>query len=175
MAVVDAGCCATEPRAGHSASNYSRMLAWRLTAQCGAPFVLNHVHHGEHISYFLRLQWDSSSHEVFVILFAAKLVVSQELTYARITLFFSCRRFLLGNLNTDISETSRTSLSLDGIPLSSLPEPSTTPRRERSSSMSGKKSWQASLPRTLFSCCFSECCMMFVMLMCQGLGIFSTV
>ncbi|EIM84211.1 uncharacterized protein STEHIDRAFT_112650 [Stereum hirsutum FP-91666 SS1] len=41
--------------------------------------------------------------------------------------------------------------------------------------MTGKKSWQASLPRTLFSCCFSECCMMFVMLMCQGLGVFSTV
>lgn len=96
-------------------------------------------------------------------------------TYYRITLFFSSRRFLLGNLNTNISETPRTSHSIDEIPLSSLPEPSTTPRRERSSSMSGKKSWLASLPRTLFSCCFSECCMLFVMLMCQGLDIFSPV
>ncbi|EPQ55979.1 hypothetical protein GLOTRDRAFT_40958, partial [Gloeophyllum trabeum ATCC 11539] len=87
----------------------------------------------------------------------------------RCLLFASCRKYLLRSLYHDLQ-----SLSLPGEPgvmhsddveLTTLPAPSTSAALKR------KRPLHSTLSRGLFAICFSESCVLFFLLMCQGLDI----
>jgi len=94
----------------------------------------------------------------------------------RAALFFSCRRFLLGSLYHDLQDLSSAEVQAGAhmraeseFELETLPAPLQThvgirPRQ--------KTVLHSMLSRSLFSVSFSESCMMFLMLMAQGLNIF---
>jgi len=101
-------------------------------------------------------------------------------------LFFSCRKYLLRSLYHDLQDLSSEKVVpsqaelgsstrpvtnvQSGIELATLPSPST-----HSTSSAGKsRSLHSSVARTIFSVCFSESCVMFFFLLCQGLDLFDS-
>ncbi|KAF9559011.1 hypothetical protein CPC08DRAFT_709138 [Agrocybe pediades] len=119
------------------------------------------------------------------------------LTLGRFSLFFACRKYLLRTLYSDLkslsssttpgtprtAHTPRPSSSVlfdsrslhdngedDAIELDTLPVPTTQSRSNRHSDTAYVHS---SVSRVIFSWCFAESCLLFVLLMLQGLGVFS--
>ncbi|KIY71005.1 hypothetical protein CYLTODRAFT_429727 [Cylindrobasidium torrendii FP15055 ss-10] len=85
-------------------------------------------------------------------------------------LFVTSRKYVQGYLYSDLQELSSPSVEDGGeyieLQQSSLPAP-TTASTHRSTS-------QSVIPSTIFSLCFSECCMMFLLLMFQASNAFDS-
>lgn len=110
----------------------------------------------------------------------------------RFVLFFSCRKYLLRSLYHDLqdlsSDTKVTVSTQSEVPsstsqridasgdsdyeLDSLPAPNTQAKSHDVGVKGKKGSLHSVLARTAFSVCFSECCIMFLMLMAQGMDTF---
>ncbi|KAA1475759.1 hypothetical protein DENSPDRAFT_784045 [Dentipellis sp. KUC8613] len=89
----------------------------------------------------------------------------------RVALFLFCRRLLLGSLYEELTDVSSSTPNGEYVELDALPPPNSA------TSASGrlppsKRSLQSVLSRTLFCICFSESCTLFLILMCQGMGVF---
>lgn len=91
----------------------------------------------------------------------------------RFVLLFGCRKYLLrvvySNLRTlSGSEKDRTDVELDV-----LPTPSThTPKTSRFAADSAML--HSVISSTVFSWAFAECCMMFILLVLQGMNVFTS-
>ncbi|KZS97048.1 hypothetical protein SISNIDRAFT_547125 [Sistotremastrum niveocremeum HHB9708] len=100
---------------------------------------------------------------------------------ARIALFSFCQRVLLRALYVDLRSLSSSqpspstqSPSSSSIPLSSLglPHPTTTPTFSSSSANSGSS--HVRVARTVFPLCFSECCILFSLVIFQNIDFFDS-
>ncbi|KAI0315320.1 Abscisic acid G-protein coupled receptor-domain-containing protein [Amylostereum chailletii] len=90
----------------------------------------------------------------------------------RSALFFSCRRFVQSGLQQQLQHASNASLPEEDVELDVLPPPSAAPATP-SHKIALDSSLHSVASRALFSICFSESCVLFVMLMCQALDIFT--
>lgn len=114
-----------------------------------------------------------------VVLFALRLVPGhvpncQHSHAFRGVLLLSCRRYLLRSLYSDLQSLSDSTTSdeeVEGTPLETLPQPNTTTSRDAANTNSPKP-LHDTVSRLIFSMSFSECCMMFLLLMLQGLEVF---
>ncbi|KAH9924238.1 Abscisic acid G-protein coupled receptor-domain-containing protein [Amylocystis lapponica] len=97
----------------------------------------------------------------------------------RILLFFACRKYLLQTLYHDLQDLSaqhaadmvmQPRTDNNEVELDTLPSPSNS---KRSTLISSKRPFHSTLSRSLFSLCFSESCLLFLLLMCQGLDLFN--
>ncbi|THV03548.1 hypothetical protein K435DRAFT_747819 [Dendrothele bispora CBS 962.96] len=127
----------------------------------------------------------------------AVLIESGILLGLRLALFFSCRKYLLRSLYSDLRNLSVESQSsstltpgspaeeLDEIQLGalgSLPTPSTHGKSGPKGlagmlGMTGKRTrhpFHSTISRAVFALCFSESCILFVLLMCQALEVFES-
>ncbi|KAI8996260.1 Abscisic acid G-protein coupled receptor-domain-containing protein [Trametes punicea] len=110
-------------------------------------------------------------------------VQSLGLFAARAVLFYACRRFLLRNLYHDLQDLSARASSDPGTPvvvfdageteLEILPTPSASPASTPMGSR--KRPFHSALSRGLFSLCFSETCLLFLLLILQALDISTPV
>ncbi|KAK0237273.1 G protein-coupled receptor 89 [Armillaria nabsnona] len=86
-------------------------------------------------------------------------------------LFFGCRRYILRILYEDLQELSSTSGEAETIELS-LPTSSTS-IVQRSQKTATKEERHTSISHSTFALCFTESCTLFLLLMFQGLDIFT--
>ncbi|KJA24873.1 hypothetical protein HYPSUDRAFT_135640, partial [Hypholoma sublateritium FD-334 SS-4] len=100
---------------------------------------------------------------------------------SRFSLFFACRKYLFRTLYSDLRTLSSTATPgtptlsrRPNIELDTLPPPAThTPTSHKF--LSDDTTYiHTTVARVLFSWCFAESCMLFVLLMLQGLGVFSS-
>ncbi|KAF8890735.1 Abscisic acid G-protein coupled receptor-domain-containing protein [Infundibulicybe gibba] len=98
------------------------------------------------------------------------------LVVLRISLFFACRKFLLRSLYSNLQHLSslrgpiphhHDSIELNRLPMTQLPRSNDPAPHSRIASLHSTTS------RVLFSTCFSESCIMFILLMCEGVDVFS--
>ncbi|KAH8092180.1 Abscisic acid G-protein coupled receptor-domain-containing protein [Cristinia sonorae] len=98
---------------------------------------------------------------------------------ARLILFYTCRRYLLASLYHDLQgltsegvvPSSAGELDVDAVELETLPTHSPS-KHHHTPTPSRNRIFHSFVSRTLFSLSFSESCMLFLLLMCQGLDIF---
>ncbi|KAI0651100.1 Abscisic acid G-protein coupled receptor-domain-containing protein [Trametes meyenii] len=104
---------------------------------------------------------------------------SAVLLVARGGLFYACRRYLLCNLYHDLQDLSAKA-SVDApivvfdageTELGVLPTSATSSTAP--SNAARKRPFHSSLSRALFSLCFSETCVLFLLLLCQAMGVFN--
>ncbi|KAF8900147.1 Abscisic acid G-protein coupled receptor-domain-containing protein [Gymnopilus junonius] len=122
------------------------------------------------------------------------------LTLARFSLFFACRKYLLrslyldlrtltssalpstptseypnshGNIVFDANANGSSAADNEGIELDTLPLPTTHTPKSAKFSLEDTTYLHTSVSRVVFSWCFAESCMMFILLILQALGIFS--
>ncbi|KAJ6492833.1 G protein-coupled receptor 89 [Mycena vitilis] len=88
----------------------------------------------------------------------------------RATIFFSCRKYLLRSLYSDLQDLSGEEPSTI-IVREPLPSPITQSEREKPNRKT--ESVYSTLSSNVFAGCFSESCMLFVLLMLQGLSVLS--
>ncbi|KAI0633056.1 Abscisic acid G-protein coupled receptor-domain-containing protein [Trametes polyzona] len=101
---------------------------------------------------------------------------SVPLVAARGALYYACRRYLLRNLYHDLQDLSAKASSEAGAPvivfdageteLETLPTSATSPSTPTSPRT---RPLHSALSRALFSLCFSEACMLFLLLVCQAM------
>ncbi|KAI0297048.1 Abscisic acid G-protein coupled receptor-domain-containing protein [Multifurca ochricompacta] len=91
----------------------------------------------------------------------------------RIGLFATCRKFIDRSLYDELKQISQISPTENpALELDILPQPTASPTSGRKSS--GNDSFHSSLSKTLFALCFSESCVLFLLVMCQALNVFNT-
>ncbi|KAI0659540.1 Abscisic acid G-protein coupled receptor-domain-containing protein [Cubamyces menziesii] len=111
-------------------------------------------------------------------------VQSAGLLVIRAALFYACRRYLLRNLYHDLQDLSAKAASDSGAPvtvvfdsgdteLDTLPTSATSPTSV--SATSRKRPFHSALSRALFALCFSETCMLFLLLILQALDLSSPI
>ncbi|KAI0331388.1 hypothetical protein GY45DRAFT_1322435 [Cubamyces sp. BRFM 1775] len=111
-------------------------------------------------------------------------VQSAGLLVVRAALFYACRRYLLRNLYHDLQDLSAKAASDSGTPvtvvfdagdteLETLPTPSTSAASKPSTAR--KRPFHSALSRALFALCFSETCMLFLLLILQALDLSSPI
>ncbi|KAI0354206.1 hypothetical protein OH77DRAFT_517207 [Trametes cingulata] len=92
-------------------------------------------------------------------------------------LFYACRRYLLRNLYHDLQDLSAKAALQSNTPvvidageteLETLPTSSTT---ANTPTVARKRPFHSALSRGLFSLCFSETCILFLLLICQALDV----
>ena len=107
----------------------------------------------------------------------------------RFSLFFACRKYLLrilysnlatlstpavsGTHNNALSRSSTPGLDDASIELETLPPPTTQTPRSSHFVIKDPTYLHTSISRAIFSWCFAESCMLFLLLMLQGWGLFS--
>jgi hypothetical protein len=109
-------------------------------------------------------------------------------SFCRCILFFSCRRFLIDTFYSNLEDLSspsvkedvpgspsRNDIPLDGLSSAGLPLPAQSPsaKTTKHGRAGVKEALHTSISRSLFSLCFSESCMLFLLLMMQGLDVYS--
>jgi len=121
-------------------------------------------------------------------------------TFTRFSLFLACRKYLLRSLYSDLRSLSSTATpgtpgpshlsrppspfdtqfnlhraepSNSGVELDSLPLPATHTPKSSKFLAEDATFLHTAVSRIIFSWCFAESCMMFCLLMLQGLGMFS--
>ncbi|KAF8991314.1 Abscisic acid G-protein coupled receptor-domain-containing protein [Cyathus striatus] len=102
------------------------------------------------------------------------------LTVLRLLLYLACKRYLLSSLYTDLqsissttsSPTSPTTETENGVELAILPTPSVHTPKARS--FTDTTYLHSTVSRVLFSWTFAECCMLFFLLMLQGVDAMSS-
>ncbi|KAJ6626017.1 Abscisic acid G-protein coupled receptor-domain-containing protein [Mycena sp. CBHHK59/15] len=111
---------------------------------------------------------------------AATLPETLLLVVLRIILFFSCRKYLLRSLYSDLQDLSEqksvaraSSPSQTPVPFHPLPSPVTAKEPFRKP-LGKTDTLYSTLSRVVFSGCFSESCVLFFLLMFQGLNVFSS-
>ncbi|KAF8509111.1 Abscisic acid G-protein coupled receptor-domain-containing protein [Hysterangium stoloniferum] len=115
------------------------------------------------------------------------------LSAGRVAFFFACRYYLLRSLYHDLWDLSTSKSNTDFVAVAShetlprnseteldeLPTPATasTPRTTSNTrshfSLRSERTWHSSLSRGTFSLCFSESCMLFLLITLQAMDIFS--
>ncbi|KAJ3893103.1 G protein-coupled receptor 89, partial [Lentinula edodes] len=91
----------------------------------------------------------------------------------RAALFLSCRSFVLNRLYSDLQNISTPSDEHDDVELDVLPtHAKSNSGRATDTGYSQSTTMHSKISRTVFAGCFSESCILFVLLMCQGLGLF---
>ncbi|KAF9073990.1 G protein-coupled receptor 89 [Rhodocollybia butyracea] len=95
-------------------------------------------------------------------------IESLVLVAVRIALFLSCRSYMLNRLYSNLQTISTPSDEQDDIELDTLPVHSNSNDHfgQRSS-----KAAHSTISRIVFAGCFSESCILFVLLMCQSVGV----
>lgn len=96
------------------------------------------------------------------------------ITSLRVTIFFGCRKYLLRTIYHDLLHDLRNQDSDAGgdtedseVELNPLPQPSTSAAKP-----AGKQSeFHSALARSMFSFCFEESCVLFALLMFQGIDV----
>ncbi|KAJ7726831.1 G protein-coupled receptor 89 [Mycena maculata] len=99
------------------------------------------------------------------------------LVILRATIFFSCRKYLLRSLYSDLQDLSGVERSSSKYQRDPLPSPITQTSKEFSSSRRPQgrtETLYSTLSSNVFAGCFSESCMLFLLLMLQGLSMFSS-
>ncbi|KAF8170773.1 G protein-coupled receptor 89 [Pholiota molesta] len=117
------------------------------------------------------------------------------LTLARFSFFFACRKFLLRTIYSDLRSLSSTaapgtptpsrrpSMPVDlaalnfeseDVELETLPPPTTHTPKSAKFSIEDTAYLHTAVARVIFSWCFAEGCMMFALLMLQGVGVLSS-
>ncbi|KAJ3735296.1 G protein-coupled receptor 89 [Lentinula guzmanii] len=99
------------------------------------------------------------------------LIESLVLIVFRAALFFSCRSYVLNRLYSDLQNISIPSDEHDDVELDVLPVHNKSDN-SNSTSHAQSVSLHSKVSRTVFAGCFSESCILFVLLMCQGLNLF---
>ncbi|KAJ3997090.1 G protein-coupled receptor 89 [Lentinula boryana] len=89
----------------------------------------------------------------------------------RAALFLSCRSYVLNRLYSDLQNISIPSDEHDDVELDVLPVHNKSDN-SNSTSHAQSVSLHSKVSRTVFAGCFSESCILFVLLMCQGLNLF---
>ncbi|KZV88782.1 hypothetical protein EXIGLDRAFT_722235 [Exidia glandulosa HHB12029] len=108
------------------------------------------------------------------------------LTVIRLALAYACRQHL-GRLYADLRDlsaerdltgsstgTGPSSPLSPGIELDGLPSPAltpSTPSRAKFAASNAARHWPSSISRTVFGACFSESCILFLLVSCQALGV----
>ncbi|KAJ3988204.1 G protein-coupled receptor 89 [Lentinula detonsa] len=100
------------------------------------------------------------------------LIESLVLIMFRAALFFSCRSYVLNRLYSDLQNISVPSDEHDDVELDVLPVHNKSDNSNSTSSHAQSVSLHSKVSRTVFAGCFSESCILFVLLMCQGLNLF---
>ncbi|KAJ7161124.1 G protein-coupled receptor 89 [Mycena filopes] len=95
------------------------------------------------------------------------------LLVARATIFFSCRKYLLRSLYSDLQDLSGVVNTSNSIPMRD-PLPSPITQSEREKPQRKMESMYSTLCGDIFAGCFSESCMLFLLLMLQGLSVFTS-
>ncbi|KAJ4475138.1 Abscisic acid G-protein coupled receptor-domain-containing protein [Lentinula lateritia] len=91
----------------------------------------------------------------------------------RAALFLSCRSFVLNRLYPDLQNISTPSDEHDDVELNVLPtHAKSNSGRATNTGYPQSNTMHSKISRTVFAGCFSESCILFVLLMCQGLGLF---
>ncbi|KAH9886708.1 Abscisic acid G-protein coupled receptor-domain-containing protein [Cubamyces lactineus] len=109
---------------------------------------------------------------------------SAGLLAARAALFYACRRYLIRNLYHDLQDLSAKAASDSGTlvtvvfdagdtELETLPTSATS--ATSTSSSTRKRPFHSALSRALFALCFSETCMLFLLLILQALDLSSPI
>ncbi|KAJ3723933.1 Abscisic acid G-protein coupled receptor-domain-containing protein [Lentinula raphanica] len=98
------------------------------------------------------------------------LIESVVLILFRAALFLFCRTYVLNRLYSDLQNISTPSDDHDEIELDGLPVHNKSDNANTASNPSA--SLHSKVSRTVFSGSFSESCILFVLLMCQGVGLF---
>ncbi|KAJ7038865.1 G protein-coupled receptor 89 [Mycena alexandri] len=95
------------------------------------------------------------------------------LLIARAAIFLSCRKYLLRSLYSNLQDLSGVENASNSIPMRDpLPSPITQSEREKPQRKT--ESMYSTLCSDVFAGCFSESCMLFLLLMFQGLSVFSS-
>ncbi|KAH9851286.1 Abscisic acid G-protein coupled receptor-domain-containing protein, partial [Lenzites betulinus] len=100
------------------------------------------------------------------------------ISWTRGVLFYACRKYLLRNLYHDLQDLSAKASSEAGTSvivfdageteLETLPTSATSPSTP---SIGRKRPFHSALSRALFSLCFSEACLLFLLLVCQAIDV----
>lgn len=121
--------------------------------------------HSHNVDVLLKSFTSLSSMSVLVLQTAA-------VTSLRVSVFFGCRKYLLRTIYHDLLQELRNPGS-DGdaedseVELNPLPQPSTSAAK----SVGKQTEFHSTLARSMFSLCFEESCVLFALLMCQGVGV----
>ncbi|KAJ7258067.1 Abscisic acid G-protein coupled receptor-domain-containing protein [Mycena haematopus] len=95
------------------------------------------------------------------------------LVLLRGAMFFACRKYLLRSLYSDLQDLSGIESTYNSIPMRDpLPSPITQAEREKPNRKT--ESVYSTLSGDIFAGCFSESCLLFLLLMFQGLNVFSS-
>ncbi|ESK89497.1 g protein-coupled receptor 89 [Moniliophthora roreri MCA 2997] len=105
---------------------------------------------------------------------------SSILVVLRSILFYSCRKFLIRSLYSDLQHIQThipptpgpTTSDDEYIPLDTLPPPANSASIPRRKDSERPRALHSTISRAVFATCFSESCMLFVLLMAQGLEVF---
>ncbi|KAJ6554381.1 Abscisic acid G-protein coupled receptor-domain-containing protein [Mycena capillaripes] len=89
----------------------------------------------------------------------------------RAAIFFSCRKYLLRSLYSDLQDLSEVESSSHSM-RDPLPSPITQAEREKPNRKT--ESVYSTLSSNIFAGCFSESCLLFLLLMLQGSSVFSS-
>ncbi|KAI0830332.1 Abscisic acid G-protein coupled receptor-domain-containing protein [Trametes gibbosa] len=115
-----------------------------------------------------------------VALFVARcgVTVFSYISWTRGALFYACRKYLLRNLYHDLQDLSAKASSDAGDPvivfdageteLEALPTSATSPSTP---TIGRKRPFHSALSRALFSLCFTETCILFLLLVCQAIDV----
>ncbi|KAJ6465721.1 G protein-coupled receptor 89 [Mycena sanguinolenta] len=95
------------------------------------------------------------------------------LVLLRGAMFFACRKYLLRSLYSDLQDLSGAENPLDSIPMPDpLPSPITLVEKAKPNRKT--ESVYSTLSGDIFAGCFSESCLLFLLLMLQGMNVFSS-
>ncbi|KAH6912215.1 G protein-coupled receptor 89 [Coprinopsis sp. MPI-PUGE-AT-0042] len=95
------------------------------------------------------------------------------LILTRLVLLLGCRKYLLRVVYSNLKTISGSDKDRENVELDVLPTPSThTPKTSRFAADSG--TLHSLISSTVFSWAFAECCMMFILLVLQGMNVFSS-
>ncbi|KAF7373791.1 G protein-coupled receptor 89 [Mycena sanguinolenta] len=95
------------------------------------------------------------------------------LVLLRGAMFFGCRKYLLRSLYSDLQDLSGAENPLNSIPMRD-PLPSPITQVEKAKPNRKTESVYSTLSSDIFAGCFSESCLLFLLLMLQGMNVFSS-
>src|ERR1700753_2250347 len=91
----------------------------------------------------------------------------------RATVFFACRKYLLQSLYSNLQDLSAVEMpSSSAMAMEPLPSPITQVERQKPQRKTD--SIYSTFSSNIFAGCFSESCMLFILLLLQGSNIFSS-
>ncbi|KAJ7220770.1 G protein-coupled receptor 89 [Mycena pura] len=92
----------------------------------------------------------------------------------RATVFFACRKYLLRSLYSNLQDLSAVEMPSSSVMAMHEPLPSPITQAERQKPQRKTDSIYSTFSSNIFAGCFSESCMLFILLLLQGSNIFSS-